>query len=281
MDLRTLKETPPWEWPEDARDTILRTLSEKDAVPADRLFAVECAGDSTIVDDKMVEKLIEILQNTEESEELRGKAAISLGPVLELADMEGVDDTDEASITEETYHRIQETLHETYSDTRLPTEVRRRSLEASVRSPENWHEGAVRTAFSSDDENWKLTAVFCMQYVRGFDEEIVASLSSKNPGIHYEAVCAAGTWEISAAWPHIVGLLSSALSDKPLLIAAIEAAANIRPREAENVLGELLLSDDTDIAEAVHDALALAGDPWMEDAEEEEESADDLDDEED
>jgi hypothetical protein len=42
-------------------------------------------------------------------------------------------------------------------------------------------------------------------------------------------------------------------------LAAIEAAAGIRPQEAAELFQELMSSDDEDIVEAVHDALALAG----------------------
>jgi hypothetical protein len=278
MDLKILKNTPSWDWPDDASDTILSVMGAKDAKPTDRLFAVESAGDSVVVDERLVAKLLEILQDRDEAEDLRGRAAISLGPVLELADMEGFEDPEANPITEETFHRIQETLHKTHSDVSLPKEVRRRSLEASVRSIETWHEAAVRKAYSSDDESWKLTAVFCMQYVRGFDREIVEALKNDNPDIHCEAVCAAGNWQIAAAWPHITGLLKPKTTDKPLLLAAIEAAANIRPREAEEVLLPLLETDDEEIEEAVNDALSLSGDSWMED-DEEEDSEDDENDE--
>jgi hypothetical protein len=93
-------------------------------------------------------------------------------------------------------------------------------------------------------EVWRLTAVFCMRFVRGFDEQILEALDSRNPDIHYEAVCAAGAWEVDAAWPHIAALVTSGETDKPLLLAAIEAVASIRPREAAEILDDLTDSDD-------------------------------------
>jgi hypothetical protein len=141
-------------------------------------------------------------------------------------------------------------------DAGVPKEVRRRILEASVRAPQNWHPDAVRAAYGSDDEAWRLTGVFCMRFVRGFDEQILEALDSKNPDIHYEAVCAAGTWEVDAAWPHITALVTSGKTDKPLLLAAIEAVARIRPQEAAEILNDLTDSDDADVVEAVFEAMA-------------------------
>jgi len=111
----------------------------------------------------------------------------------------------------------------------VPKLVRRRVLEASVRAVQDWHTDAIRAAAAGPDEDWKLTAAFCMQYVRGFDSQILDLLDSGNPDIHYEAICAAGTWELEDAWEHVAALLTSKSTEKPLLLAAIEAAASIRP----------------------------------------------------
>jgi HEAT repeat protein len=131
-------------------------------------------------------------------------------------------------------------------------------LEASVRAPQEWHPDAIRAAYSSEDEAWRLTAVFCMRYVRGFDAQILEALESENPDIHYEAVCAAGNWGVEAAWPRIAALVVSGETDKPLRLAAIEAVASIRPQEAPEILEDLTDSEDEDIVEAAYEALAMA-----------------------
>jgi hypothetical protein len=143
-------------------------------------------------------------------------------------------------------------------DANVPRDVRRRILEASVRAPQDWHSDAVRAAYASADEVWRLTAVFCMRFVRGFDAQILEALNSTNPDIHYEAVLAAGNWEVDAAWPHVAALVTSRETEKPVLLAAIEAAASIRPQEAFEILNDLADSDDEDIADAVHEAMAMA-----------------------
>jgi len=259
-----LKDTPPWEWPEGTAEKLLRVLRDERAAEPDRLLATEMASDFTVVNDELVEALLAILRNSEESKEVRARAAISLGPILEFADTEGFDDPDHVPISERHFQRIQESLREFYMDVQTPEEVRRRILEASVRAPRDWHKNAVRAAYSSGNDAWKLTAVFCMRFLRGFDEQIVEELDNGNPDIHVEAVLAAGNWGVGAAWPHIAALIHSGSTPKPLLLAAIEAVPSIRPQEASEVLSRLIESDDEDIIEAVQETLAMAEEPYGE-----------------
>jgi hypothetical protein len=165
---------------------------------------------------------------------------------------------DEQTISPGMFNRIQETLQRLYADANVPGEVRRRILEASVRAPRDWHHHAVRAAYASNDEDWKLTAVFCMGFINGFDDQILEALNSRNPDIYYEAVCAAGDWGLDEAWENIVSILTENEADKPLLLAAVEAAVNIRPQEAPGFLYDLLSSDDEDVLEAVHEAISMA-----------------------
>lgn len=258
MDMKTLQSIPPWDWPEDAGKTFLDVLRDDRADASERLVAAGLAGDFTVINEDLVEVLLSILGDHDKPEDLRGKAAISLGPVLEFMYIEAFDDPDDIPITEETFNKIQKSLHTHYLDAEVPKQVRRKILEASVRAPRDWHQGPVRASYSSDDEAWRLTAVFGMRFIRGFDEQILEALDDKNPDIHYEAVLAAGNWEVDAAWRHIIKLLDPEETDRPLLFAAIEAAANIRPKQASEVLGHLTDSDDEDIAEAALEAMAMA-----------------------
>ena len=257
MNLKTLKDIPPWDWPEGTGKMLLDILRDDRTTESDRLLAAELAGDFTVINDELGDALLSILRSGDQSEKVRGQAAISLGPVLEHADTEG-------SRTPMTSHRGTHVPQDPgvaaqlYMDAIVPTEVRRRILEASVRAPQDWHPDAVRAAYSSDDEAWRLTAVFCMRFVRGFDEQILEALDSTNPDIHYEAVLAAGNWEVDAAWPHVAALVTSRKTEKPLLLAAIDAVASIRPHEAAEILDDLADSDDEDIAEAVDEAMAMA-----------------------
>ena len=270
MDLKILRETPPWDWPKDTGKRLADILRDRGSDGDDRLLAAELAGDFTVIDDTLVGILLSILRGADESESLRGQAAISLGPALEYADTGGFDDPDDVPISERTFREIRDSLRTLFRDASVLKDVRRRIVEASVRAPEDWHREAIRAAYASEDEDWKLTAVFGMRYVSGFDREIVAALESENPDVHYEAVCAAGVWSVAAAWPHVAALVTAKDVDKPLRLAAIDAVASIRPDDAGEILGDLLDSPDEDIVEAVHEALAMAEGASDEDEEDEE-----------
>jgi HEAT repeats len=257
-NLAALQSTPPWEWPEDAGTVLLDVLRGSGFAESDLSLAVDLAGELTVINDDLVDALLGVLRRSDESEETRGKAAISLGAVLEQADLDGFGDPDDVPISERTFRTIQKSLQELYRDAGVPEEVRRRILEAAVRAPQDWHKDAVRAAYASDDDLWKLTAVFGMRFVRGFTKQILEALDSPNPDIHYEAVLAAGNWEVEAAWPHVANLVASEETDKALLLAAIDAAGSIRPQEAGRVLADLMDSDDEDIAEAAHEAVGMA-----------------------
>ena len=257
MNLTTLKETPPWEWPEGAAATLLDILRGGRGSASDLLLAAELAGDLTVTNAELVDALLCILRSDDKP---RWYAAGGDLPRTgaRACRSEGFDDADDLPITERSFQEIQESLHTLYRDASVPADVRRRILEASVRAPQGWHRDAIRAAYGCGDEVWRLTAVFCMRFVSGFEAQILEALDSANPDIHYEAVVAAGNWGLDAAWPHVAALVASRKTSKPLLLAAIDAAASIRPHEALEILDDLADTDDEDIAYAIHAARALA-----------------------
>lgn len=236
------------------------------------------AGEYTLVDDGLVDALLEILQDPNESEELRGKAAIAFGPAFQQMDelMEPTD-AEEPLISEAKFREAQRILRAIYEDPSVPRLVRRKVLEASVRAHEPWHEGAVRAAYVSGDPEWKLTAVFCMQYVPGFEAEILESLDDPDPLVRMHAIEAAGVWKIPGVWDRISDLASSSKTPKNLRLAAIEALSNCSDPECLDVLERLSHSKDREIAEAAEEALSYAfaeqeaEDSLEEDSDEEEE----------
>src|ERR1700751_1117356 len=255
MDLKTLLDTPPWDWPRDAGRMLWRILVDQRANETDRAVAAELAGDFTVINDDLAATLLTIAGSADEPEQLRARATISLGPVLEQADTDGFEDPDDVPITERTFHNIQDSLEKVYRDNRNSQEVRRRSLEASVRAAKTWHQDAIRSAYSSGDKEWMLTAVFSMRWVRGFDDQILMALKSDDPEIRYQAVNAAGNWGLEPACSYIVELVNDAHSPKPLLLAAIGAVGSIRPAEAREILVDLADSDAEEIAEAADEVM--------------------------
>jgi hypothetical protein len=276
VDLRDLLDTPPWDWPPDTARRFLDVLNDRQASASDRLIAAQHAGDLVVVNDELCAALMGIVSAADELEQLRTAAVVSLGPALEQGyTFEFGEDPDDVPISEHTFHGIQAALRKLFPTESVPKMLRRRILEVSVRSPEDWHREAIRQAYSSGDRDWVLTSVFAMQYVRGFDDWILEALRSSDPDIHYEAVCAAGNRELGAAWDHIFALVDDSDTPRPIRLAAIEAIGSIRPQEARGVLIDLTESDDEEIVEAAEEALALVEPEDLEDDEEEDDDTGD------
>lgn len=257
MDLKILYSIPPWEWPIDADRMFQEIVDNHSADLSDRLLAAEMAGDLVVFNDALAKTLLSIVGNNDEPTELRARAAISFGAALEHVDLYEFDDPDDIVLSEEIVREVQESFKKFYDDTGFPKEVRRRILEAAVRAPLDWHSAAVRAAYTSGDEKWQCTAVFCMQFIEGFEQQIFEALESDSPDIRCEAIIAAGNWELAKAWPTIARLVADPDINKTMLLAVIDAAANIGLPESVTFLEDLLDSDDEDIVDAAQEALWL------------------------
>ncbi len=258
MDLKKLAQIPSWEWPPDTGVSLLGVLRDSRASASDRELAVHMSGDLTVMSDEIASALLALLHDPAEAESIRGHAAIALGAVLEDGDVQGFEESDDVPISEQMFNRIIDDLHTVFADHSTPDFVRRRALEASVRAPRDWHAAAIREAWKSADDDWRLTALFGMGYVPGFEAQILEGLKSDDEELHYEAVVAAGEREVEAAWPEIEAIVASETEDKDLLIAAMEAAACIRPAEALTLLPPFVDSEDEEIAGAAQESLVMA-----------------------
>jgi hypothetical protein len=256
--LEALQEAGVWEWPPDARATLLSVLADRDVDLDHRVLAAELSSEVAILDDELAARLLALLRAASEPEGLRAQAAVSLGPMLEYADMEGYEDDDEPSVTPPTIEKTQTLLRATYFDASAPTFLRRRALEASVRGCQAWHADVIAAAWASGDPAWQVTAVFCMQYVAGFERQIAEALESQVPEIFLEAVRTAGERGMADAWPRVSALLTAPGTPKPLLLAAIDASPNINSEQAVELLEPLTRSDDEDIAAAAEEAIVMA-----------------------
>ncbi len=56
------------------------------------------------------------------------------------------------------FREIERRLESIYRDAAEPKELRRRVLEAAVRSPRDWQRGAIGSAWASGDPEWRITA---------------------------------------------------------------------------------------------------------------------------
>ncbi len=258
MDLNEFNSIPPWDWPDDAGDVFLEVISDRQADPADRLMAVELAGDYVVISDELCAALLAIALDDDEPEDIRAAAASSLGTAVEEANLEGFDDPDDMPLTEGLFLKLQKNLRAIYMDTDKPDLLRRRALESSSRAPQEWHRGAISSAYSSDEADWRLTAVFCMGFQPGFDKQILEAMESNDAILVREAVMAAEGLELKSAWPILVSLVESKETDKDVLIAVIDAMVNIKPREAGVYLLRLAESKDEDIAFVANEGLSSA-----------------------
>ena len=121
MDLKTLQDTPPWDWPRDAGKMFQEILIDHQANETDRVIAAELAGDLTVINDELADALMAVVRRTDEPEQLRAAAAIALGPVLEQAETDGFEDPhDVMPITQRTFCNIQESLTSFTSTTAFP-----------------------------------------------------------------------------------------------------------------------------------------------------------------
>ena len=258
MNLRMLSTIPPWQWPEEAGEFLLEVLTDEGTSQADLLLAAELAGEYVVIDDALSRSLLALVRDGERAPEIRARAALSLGPVLEEMDIEAdaSDDPDDLPIAVATFDSINETLHALYADPSVPAAVRRGILEASVRAPQEWHADAVRRAYADSDPDWRRSAVACMCFVGGFEAQILAAMN--DPELEYAAVVAAGNWGLDDAWERVAALVEEPTADRDLLFAAIEAVANIRPGEAADLLDDLTDCDDEEIAAAAAEALGIA-----------------------
>lgn len=258
MDVELLSQLPPWDWPEDAGETILRTLRDRSAPASARTLAADLAGHLVVMSDELATTLLDLLEDPREDDELRGRTALAVGPVLEELDLELFDDPEEASVSPRMGETIRRTLRDVYLDGEASKFVRRRVLETSIRHPEPWHEGAVRSAYHSGDREWIVTAVFCMGRLPGFEDEILEAVRSDDRDVRYRGVVAAGRAEVRKAWPHIRPLLLGPTDDRALLLAAVEAVVGVRPEAAAAVLAHLVDSHDAGIVEAAEEAMEAA-----------------------
>ncbi len=258
MDLNAFNSIRPWEWQDDAGEVFIEILRDRQAREEDRLLAAELAGDYVVISNELCAALLAIALDEDEPEDIRAATASSLGTAIEEADLMGFDDPDDTAIAEGMFLKIQKALRAIYMDTSMPELLRRRALESSSRAPQEWHRGAASSAYSGSDAGWKLTAMFCMGFLGGFDKEVLEAMESDDTMLVREAVVAAGRLGLKAAWPILVSLVGSEETDKDVLTAVIEAMVNIWPSEAGMYLLKLANSDDEEIAFVANESIASA-----------------------
>jgi len=260
QDLERLKELPPWEWPGDARETVLACLTHED--PEAREASAYMA--SALVDDEVAEALMERCKQ-DAAAEVAGAAAIALAPCLEEGYIEfGGDehetpdsDPEMVPISHNVYLRAREVLRAVYEDQGRPTLTRRQALEASVRAFDPWQEDAVRACLGAGDDAWRLTGVYCMAFVPGFQAEILKALDDEHLPVRRAAVMAAGEQEVAEAGPAVLAMARDEGLDLDMRVVAVEALGHLTPPGSVEFLEQLAGGDDEDLAGVAEEVLDL------------------------
>lgn len=206
------------------------------------------------MDDDLARVFLDLIAG-DGNEDVRADTVIGLGPIIEEAGMD-FDDEDDfewgpelgPGISRETFDTILREVQEVYKAESQPKLVRRRAFESLVRHPQPWQKSEIRQHFASGDRDWKLTAVFAMGYVPGFEKEIIELVSSGEGDFLFEAVRAAGNMDVKGAAGRIRAIAQSEDADRDLRCIAIEALQYVDP-DCEDLLERLTESRDEEVAE--------------------------------
>jgi HEAT repeat protein len=243
--------------PED-RDLVTALRSADDEARVELLYSLE------ELDDELAGEILRLL-DSDSADDVRGAAAIALGPSLEMCDWELDDDgkfehdpdgISCAPLSQAVYDRALATLERLHTDTETPTLVRRRALEAAVRSPKEWQLAAIREAWSSADPDWRTTALFCMGYYHpvDFSQEISTAFHSGPEEHQREAILAAGERGLEKLLPEVVAIASNPGGPLELRYAAVEALGHLGGEEELDLLEKLSRSHDETMAEIAEEA---------------------------
>lgn len=218
------------------------------------------------MDDEIARALLDVA-SSDAAEDVREDVIVGLGPVLEEAGDDYFDDDFDLdpelgpAVSREMYETIGSELRAIYENESQPKLLRRRAFEVLTRDPQPWLPDAIREHFASEDPEWKMTAIFGMGHVAGFEKEIAGLVGSLTGPLLTEAVVAAGRMEVTAAAKRIRELATSNATERILRLAAIEALPFVDD-DVDELLHDLADSEDDQIAmvaDAALEELMLAG----------------------
>lgn len=213
--------------------------------------------DEPIDDDEGARQALDILTDPEEPPERRGEAVIKLGPGLQSVDerMSWADPS--VFFSRDVFEEIDDTLRTMFFDASTPELVRRRILEAAVRCPGEWHEGAIRAAWQSDSSEWRVTALFSMDHVPGFEDEIRTTIRRPDlpDDLLREAVRAAGRRGLAEVEPIVREVALDDDAQHSIRLDAIDALIWCGDDHTEAALRQLTRHNDPEIADHAQWAL--------------------------
>ncbi len=244
--LRMMADMPEWEWPEDTRLMVLQALRD-DRAEVRGLAAGHAAG---VMDDEVGGELLRVLRGDGDPG-VRAAAATSFGPALEECDAEevalGFDE--DLPLSRYLFVEVRKALHQVYCSAEVPDLVRRRAIEAAVRAPEPWLDGAARAAFASGDAGWRTTAVFCMGWLDGHEPSILEALEDGDIDVRREAIRAAGRCSLPQACPELMRVAGTPAFERSLRLVAVESLAFMESPAAGDLLQLISRGSDVELAD--------------------------------
>jgi len=244
------------ESPAECRPALVEILEGDDAEL--KLRALDFTPD--LVDgDSLAIRHLELVEDADEPRDVRVRAAVALGPVLEECESGWEDSWRESPLSPQGYRLVQRRLERVYRRAEAPEAVRRAVLESSARAPEPWHRGAVRAGWRSEDPAWRRTAVRAMGQIGGFEETLAEAMEADDERVVATALRAmAESGSEPAAVEALVGFACDDETPCECRLAAIEGLRFVDSSEARRVLARL-----TDCSEdLVAGTAAWALDEW-------------------
>lgn len=181
--------------------------------------------------------LLEILR-ADPHFDVRAEAATALGRYVYLGELE--------EIPEDIFHSVEEGLLQAYRADQQ-TLVRRRALEAVSFSSRKEINGMIEDAFTSQDEDWQVSAVFSMGASANtrWEPQVMEMLDADSAQLRTEAAYAAGKLDIKEAKPVLFGLATDD-DDESVRRAAIWALSDLGGQNVTDFLEEMLEEAETE-----------------------------------
>jgi HEAT repeat protein len=209
-------------------------LAVKDKEPSVRTLAIRILREYELVD------LLPTFQDMAEHDpdaDVRAEAAAALAAYIYMGEVE---DVSPAKLKQ-----VEECLLRLVSSQDTPL-VRRRALEALGFSSLQEVVRLIEKAYTSDDTDWLITALFAMGRSANsrWKPQVLKMLSHIQPGVRAEAASAAGELEIRSAAPLLLELLED--PDLDVRLAAIWALSQVGGKGVRKALENLLETSDAD-----------------------------------
>jgi hypothetical protein len=202
--------------------------------------------------DEMARLHVSLVTDADLAPDIRGRAALALGPSLEHCAFGMWDEEMHAPpLSRQMFSDLTHRLRRIYFDAGQPPVLRRRVLETSVRAPEPWQHGAIRAAWLSADDDWRRTAVVAMGWLDGWESELSAALRADDPAIVTEAIRSAERSNAVAGFgDQCLAHATDASAPVSMRIVAIEALPSVRGPHVADTLDALADEEDPRIAES-------------------------------